>query len=233
MSLPTRAHISWQSNPAFDDELLNRIKQNLVAGTFYPANAQDIFAAFEMPLDDVRVVIVGLSPYPNINTLTKRPNACGYAFALDADLPYEHWPKSLQVIGDALANSANPEIEHIEQYLGSSLQLWRDQGVLLLNAALTCLHNNPTSHVELWRQFMSKTIDFIDEARPGLIYYFMGTEAKSFQSKIVNLGAHIFSSAHPAFWARNEKAFEDHQFTEIAKTYHWLYGERLDWYLPF
>ncbi len=231
MALPSKAHPSWKDCPAFDDVILNNIKQSLVPGTFFPNNGQDIFSAFEMPLDDIRVVIVGLSPYPNMNPYTRRPNACGYAFALDEDIPYEHWPKSLQVIGDALANMH--EIERIEQYLGSSLSLWRLQGVLLLNTALTCLQNNPTSHVELWKPFTTALIDYLDQARPGLIYYFMGNEAKAYQYKLVSLGTPIFSSAHPAFWAREEKSFSDHKFADVANYYKWLYGQSLDWVLPF
>ena len=236
IELPKLAHESWGNCPAFDKNILDKIKQNLIPGTFLPSNAPDIFKAFEMPLDDVKVVILGLSPYPNINKYTGRPNACGYAFALDSDrIPYEHWPASLKMIAHAL----DPQEESIETYFMPSLHMWREQGVLLLNCSLTCLQNDPTSHLSVWSDFTRILIDYIDNVRPGLIYYFMGNEAKSYQKYVVNLGAYIYTSAHPAYWARQidtlsaTELFADQQFSEIAKRYHWLYGERLDWLLPF
>lgn len=236
IDLPQLAHPSWKDCPAFEKDVLDRIKQSLIPNTFFPVPGPVIFKAFEMPLDDVKVVILGLSPYPNMNRYTNRPNACGYAFALDSDdIPYEHWPASLKMIAHAL----EPEEEKIETYFMPSLHMWREQGVLLLNCSLTCLHTNPTSHLSIWADFTQKLIDYIDAARPGLIYYFMGNEAKSYQKYVVNLGAHIYTSAHPAFWARQldvvpaNEIFADQQFSEIAKCYHWLYGQRLDWVLPF
>lgn len=89
---------------------------------------EEIFNVFSMPLDKVRVVIVGQDPYPGWDQDEKKPLACGYAFATNV----KKTPGSLQRIRSAVA-SACGSITIVDKDRPNSLQGWKQQGVLLLN----------------------------------------------------------------------------------------------------
>ena len=218
---PKVAHESWKKCDAFSDEVLAKLAVSLKPGTFYPY-PQDIFKAFSIPVYDVRAIVVGMSPYHY--TYHGAPNATGLAFAV-SERPYKDYPPSLQLIADQVCVDNE---ESIEDLFDPTLELWADQGVLLLNAALSCLKNTPKSHMNLWSVFMQKLFQFFsDEYTPGMIYYFMGADAKQLRRHLFELGNTVLSSFHPAFHARNKKPFTDHKFAELQQAYKLMYGEGL------
>ena len=96
----------------------------------YPPRAQ-IFKAFELtPYDQVKVVILGQDPYPNPG------EACGLAFSVPADVSRK--PGSLMNIHKVLVSDLSTALGRPVAEPGSgSLDGWAEQGVLLLNTALT------------------------------------------------------------------------------------------------
>lgn len=219
---PEVAHESWKKCDAFADETLAKLAVSLKPGTFYP-NSKKIFRAFRIPVHSVRAIIVGLSPYHY--TYKGEPNATGLAFAV-SQRPYDDYPPSLKLIADQLYKG-NEEL--IEQSFDPTLESWADQGVLLLNSALSCLKNTPKSHVKLWEPFMIKLFEFFnDEYTPGMIYYFMGAEAKQLRRRIFELGNTVLTSFHPAFHSYNNQAFTDHKFGELKQAYKMMYGQELE-----
>lgn len=59
--LPKIIHSSWHTylQPLFDDEKMKMIKYNVLTSCdFYPSPS-DIFKVFSMPLEDIKVVILG------------------------------------------------------------------------------------------------------------------------------------------------------------------------------
>lgn len=92
----------------------------------------DVFRALSVPLDVVRVVIVGQDPYPTPG------HAHGLAFSVRSNV--RPLPKSLQNI-----------FKELEADLGGTpttgdLTPWTEQGVLLLNRVLTVRAGQPGSH---------------------------------------------------------------------------------------
>jgi len=215
---PSCADESWKKCPAFDDSIIRKIAVSLKANTYFP-HSKEAFTAFRMPVQDVKAIIVGMSPYHH--TYQAVPNATGIAFGIpDKNRIYEKYPKSLQLIADAVA----PDIEDVQGLFDPTFYLWERQGVLMLNIALTCLRNDPTSHIKLWEPFMTKLFEFLSEEYIGMIYYFMGKEAQKYRKQLFEIGNTVLTSAHPAFWARNNKPFEDHKFGEFANAYKLTYG---------
>lgn len=221
-SFPRAAHESWRYSPAFDDRILTPIGRSLKKNTFYPL-PEDIFKAFELPRGEVKVVIVGLSPYAN--TFQGLPNALGRAFGVSLR-HYDDYPPSLKLIADVFA-----EVEDITPYFDSTLMLWQQQGVLLLNYALTAIRGEPRSHVKLWEPFIKALIEDLGSGQ-GIIFYLMGAEAKTLR-RYVGIGNPTVESMHPAYWAREERTFEDQRFTDIARVYKEYYGTTLEYLLPF
>lgn len=159
-TIPQGVHPSWipHLTPLFDNEHVKRIKYEvLTKAPFYP-QGKDIFNVFSIPIQDIKVVVVGSDPYPN------PAQATGYAFAVPFDITV---PPSLRVIGEEIINEVQEGLI-TERKLSSpvewkTLQHWRDQGVFLLNKALTVEQGKAESHMNDWHWFTSNVINIISE----------------------------------------------------------------------
>lgn len=235
MTLPSLAHSSWANCNAF--ELVPTIGKKLIPNTFIPTHRPDVFKAFSMAVDEIKVVIVGLSPYPG-KFSNGNYHATGYAFAIEkADTPYEQWPASLKVIADGVAEAEGIAVEDIHKYFQPDLELWRDQGVLLINISLTSIISNSfdaRAHIPIWKEFTTKLLQWLDTTLHNRIYYFMGSDAIKFSSCINPMFNHVLTGEHPAAVARAETPRKfNHCFKELKKLYKDTYKEDLSLVLPF
>ena len=83
----SRIHYSWMPHIRQAlEENLPRLEQQI--GQDFLPPAEDVFAALSMPLDDVRVLIVGQDPYPTPG------HAMGLSFSTRPGVPA---PRSLPV----------------------------------------------------------------------------------------------------------------------------------------
>jgi uracil-DNA glycosylase len=174
----------------FDNILLKLIKDSQEDRRFTPF-MKYLFRAFEeTPYTDLKVVIVGQDPYPGIE------QADGIAFSCSFEkkaLP------SLRFILDAV----NRTVYKDEYYSGSlvstdiDLKRWSNQGILMINSALTCTIGKPGSHSELWKPMMAYLLDYLNSYNPGLIYVFMGKKAQE-DSVHINNNCYKFFVSHPA-----------------------------------
>ena len=99
-------------------------------------NKEDVFKVFNLcKYKDLKVVMLGQDPYPQPNVAT------GIMFGNKDTLV----SPSLKVIKEALINPSKPNYNQC--YLDISLESWVQQGVLLLNSALTVEINNIGAHV--------------------------------------------------------------------------------------
>jgi len=151
----------------FSMEPLATLKEEILPNISYqPRNKEHIFRVFEKPLRNIRVVILGQDPYPT-------PGDCiGYAFAVEKDRKI---PKSLQVIQKEITNTVG--ISEFENW--RTLQHWVDQGVFLLNTALTVETGRSGSHLKYWQDAIRKVVSFISDTKP-VIWLLLGKKAQSF-----------------------------------------------------
>lgn len=168
--IPEVIHESWHKHlqPLFDDLKMGLIKDKLLPHCkFYPA-PENIFRVFEMPLQDIKVVILGQDPYPN-------GEAIGYAFAVN-ERKTGTIPASLQVISAELQRSSG----HLESKLKTpTLSHWIQQGVFLLNTALTVEVGEPGKHIGQWLWFTREVIGVISrEVKP--VWLLWGAKAQGF-----------------------------------------------------
>ena len=166
----------------------------------------NIFNCFTIcNLSDLKVVILGMSPYPQLNKAT------GIAFGNKRETLDEDLSQSLQVIKESVINYEIPQNNII---FDPSFEDWEKQGVLMLNCALTCKVGLPSSHLGLWRPFISKLIYNMSRYMTACVYVLFGKEAKTFEPYISQYN-YVIKEIHPSYYARNHKKLRYNLWDEI------------------
>ena len=123
-----------------------------------------VFRSLEMPPEDVKVVIVGQDPYPNIS------DAVGLAFSVvprKSGLPGSLMNIQKEIITDIGSTTTSD----------GDLSRWSSQGVLLLNRILTVSAGDSASHTSLgWGEVTKSIIAHV--AGNGVIGVLWGNSAK-------------------------------------------------------
>ena len=178
----------------------------------------NIFKVFNVTdYTKVKQVWLGMEPYNNPNYAT------GIAFANPENT--ESLSPSLNVLKESLINF---EIPHNHIIFDPELRHLTEQGILLLNSALTVERKNPNSHTYLWRDFTSSFLREFSLYNPGIIYVLWGEVAKSYENCIKN--GIIFKEKHPAWYARMNKKIPYEFFSKINNTQEYYYGDRIIWF---
>ena len=200
-------HSSWEeifNNYPKIDELNNMIKEideQRLTKTIYPPKEQ-VFRVFDLPLKDIKVVILGQDPYHNPD------QACGLSFSVNDGVPL---PKSLINIYKELHDDLG-----IKPAKTGNLESWFKQGVFLLNAVLTVEKNSPASHSKMgWENFTDYIIENISEKNENVIFVLWGAYARS-KNKLINPAKHkIIESAHPSPLSAYRGFFGSKVFSQI------------------
>ena len=200
-------HSSWEeifNNYPKIDELNNMIKEideQRLTKTIYPPKEQ-VFRVFDLPLKDIKVVILGQDPYHNPD------QACGLSFSVNDGVPL---PKSLINIYKELHDDLG-----IKPAKTGNLESWFNQGVFLLNAVLTVEKNSPASHSKMgWENFTDYIIENISEKNENVIFVLWGTYARS-KNKLIDSAKHkIIESAHPSPLSAYRGFFGSKVFSQI------------------
>jgi uracil DNA glycosylase len=82
------------------------------------------------------------------------------------------------------------------------LKYLSNQGVLLLNTALTTTTNKIGSHYKLWQPFISFLLDHLTFCKQDITYVFLGKKAQEWAESVPNHYFKIFET-HPASAAHN------------------------------
>lgn len=114
-------------------ELGRFLREEVAAGRGYQPAGELVFRAFQRPLADVRVLVLGQDPYPN----PRHP--IGLSFAVDRHV--RPLPPSLANIYRELHDDLG-----IEPAGHGDLSAWADRGVMLLNRVLTVRPGDSNSH---------------------------------------------------------------------------------------
>ncbi len=172
-------HSSWKPIlEPFSDEI-SRILKSLDDSVLAPSREQ-IFAALDLPLSEVKCVIVGQDPYPTAG------NAHGLAFSISRNV--KKIPASLQNVLKELQSDLGFEIPD-----SGNLEKWRDQGVLLLNRVLTTEVGLSNAHHDLGWQAITEAIAEAAAAQ-GAVAILWGREAE----KLAPLFKDSITSVHPS-----------------------------------
>ena len=151
----------------------------------------NVFNAFQnIGLDDVKVVILGQDPTPQPNKAT------GMAFSLMPNEDPRTVPSVLNMLVELRWEGADVGLSN------GDLTPWRNQGVLLLNAALTVRQGpvavNAGSHQGLWEDFTQLLFRHISEDGKPTAWLLWGREAERFVPLIKTPKHYIKTGGHPS-----------------------------------
>jgi uracil-DNA glycosylase len=142
------------------------------------------------PLSQVKVVILGQDPYHSPGL------AQGLAFSIPGNIPSDsrQFPSSLRNISKALA------LEGFGALPNGDLHNWAEQGVLLLNTALSVTLGKAGSHANLgWKSLIDRLIRNLTQEKPNLVWMLWGGHAQS-KLPLIESGLNqlILQSSHPS-----------------------------------
>lgn len=153
-----------------------------------------VFRAFEeCPYDKTRVIMLGQDPYPQIGV----PDGLAFSCSLTGKAQ-----PSLAYMNKELKNTVYSD----KDYEIIDLLPWANQGILLLNSALTVINRQPGTHYLLWRPFIVYLIDTViwNPEKQDTVWVFMGNKAKEYMECVPD-NFHKLDCVHPAAAAHTNK----------------------------
>lgn len=184
----------------------------------------NVFKAFRLcSYANVRLILMGQDCYPDWRD--GHPRATGLAFANASDTPEKNYSPSLSILRESVIDFTMP---HSYVIFDPSLESWEKQGVLLLNAALSCAQGKPGSHMFIWRPFIAGLLTHISKYRPDLVYILMGNAAQSLDMYIRK--GTVLRCRHPAYYARAHEAMPSDIWKKADNILTGLNGYGIEWY---
>jgi uracil-DNA glycosylase len=175
--------------------LLNELVKLRNEGKRITPPLKNVFRAFEeCPVNSVRVVMIGQDPYPQFGVADGIAFSCGNTNYPEASLRYMFKEINLTVPPDQI----NP-------IHSADLKRWSNQGMLMLNCALTTNIGEIGKHYELWSDFISFVLDYLAWNKQGIIYVMLGKKAQEWDDFIYDSNVKIHVS-HPASAAYNKQS---------------------------
>ncbi len=181
-----RLALQTEFDQAYFSALIQFLKGEKSKGkVIYPPGSL-IFNAFDTtPLSDLKVVILGQDPYIKPN------QAMGLSFSVPKGI---RTPPSLKNIYKELNTDLGiPIVNH------GDLTKWANQGVFLLNAALTVEAGKSGSHLKKgWGQFTDAVIRLIAKEKEQIVFMLWGNFAKA-KATLIDESKHlVLKAAHPS-----------------------------------
>lgn len=217
----------------FTTDIVTAITNFIEKETQYTPIKKNIFKALQYPISNLKVCILGQDPYPQPNVAT------GLAFEVES----KSWNDksinaSLKNIVKLIYNSYtgnSKEINEIRAEINEGIfkilppdklfKSWTNQGVLLLNTALTTELDNPKSskHINFWKPIIKNLIKYITLKNTNITFLLWGNEAILYEKYILN--GNVIKHNHPAIPTKSEKTFlNGKSFIETKNIINWLGG---------
>lgn len=149
--------------------------------------------------------MIGQDPYPNFGV------ADGLAFSCsNTGKPQPSLIKMFENIDATVYDNECREYN-------PDLTRWANQGVLLLNTALTCQVDKVGSHYTIWQEFIMYVLDMLNFTDSGLIFVLMGKQAQELES-MIGEHHHVIKTTHPAYASYTKQPWDSgNMFNECNK----------------
>ena len=163
------------------------LRAEVEAGRGYLPAGPDVLRAFTRPLADVRVLVVGQDPYPTPG------HPMGLSFSVQPDV--HPVPRSLANVFTELVDDLG-----VPRPGSGDLTGWADQGVLLLNTALTVEDGQPASHAKRgWETVTDALISLVARDPSPKAFLLWGAHAQAKRMLLPDNSGHlVLMSNHPS-----------------------------------
>lgn len=200
-------------------ELGRFLRAEIAEGRGYLPAGEHVLRAFQRPLADVKVLIVGQDPYPTPG------HPVGLSFSVARDV--RPLPASLLNIYKELeADLGIAPAEH------GDLTAWADQGVMLLNRVLTVQPGASSSHRgKGWEEVTSCAIDAIAARGGPRVAILWGNDARRLAPQLEAGGVRCVESPHPSPLSAYRGFFGSRPFSQVNELLAGQGGAPVDWTL--
>ena len=194
------------------------LRAELAAGRRYLPAGDKVLRAFQPPLQDVRVLIVGQDPYPTLG------NPVGLSFSVAPDvrrLP----PSLINIFREYTADLGFPAPAT------GDLSPWSERGVLLLNRVLTVQPGKPGSHRgQGWEEVTDQAIRALAARQTPLVGILWGRDARNLAPLLGSVP--LIESAHPSPNSADRGFFGSRPFSRANAALEEQGAPGIDWKLP-
>ncbi|WP_353809327.1 uracil-DNA glycosylase [Agromyces sp. SYSU T00194] len=193
------------------------LRAEVAEGRGYLPAGDRVLRAFQRPLADVRVLIVGQDPYPTPG------HPIGLSFAVESHV--RPVPRSLQNIYRELRDDLGvPTPDH------GDLTAWSDAGVMLLNRVLTVRPGAPASHRgKGWEEVTEHAIRALVGRGTPLVAILWGRDAAGLKPMLGDVPS--IESAHPSPLSASRGFFGSRPFSRANALLAEQGGAPVDWAL--
>lgn len=200
-------------------KLRDFLKAEYSTKTIFP-NMYNIFDALKhTSYKDTKVLILGQDPYHGQN------QAHGLAFSVQPDVAI---PPSLLNMYKELNSDLGCFIPD-----NGYLIPWADQGVLLLNTALTVRAHEANSHKDKgWEIFTDKIIQLLNERKDPVIFVLWGANARKKKAFIDSSRHYILEAPHPSPLSAHRGFFGCKHFSKINEILNSVGKDPINWQIP-
>ncbi|MFJ8439187.1 uracil-DNA glycosylase [Kitasatospora griseola] len=194
------------------------LRAEIAAGRSYLPPGPQVLRAFQQPFADVRVLIVGQDPYPTPG------HAVGLSFSVGADV--RPIPASLiNIYREYSSDLGFPPPSN------GDLTPWADQGVLLLNRALTTQTRKTNGHRgKGWEAVTEQAIKALAARGGPLVAILWGRDARELRPWLGQVPS--IESPHPSPYSADSGFFGSRPFSRANDLLVRQDGRPVEWRLP-
>ena len=194
------------------------LREEVAAGRAYQPSGESIFRAFQRPLADVRVLIVGQDPYPNPQ------HPIGLSFAVRRDV----WPLPPSLVN--IYTELRDDLGIMPPRHGD-LTAWADRGVMLLNRSLTVEPGASNSHRGRgWEPITERAIVALAERGGPCVAVLWGRPAQSLKPLLGAIPS--VESVHPSPLSAHRGFLGSKPFSKVNALLEEQGADPIDWALP-
>lgn len=199
--------------------LMEFLKHEYSEKTIYPSINNMYDALKKTSYKDTKVLILGQDPYHGEN------QANGLAFSVQ---PGVRTPPSLLNIYKELNLELGCFIPN-----NGNLMPWANQGVLLLNTALTVRAHEANSHKgQGWETFTDEIIKILNKRSESVIFVLWGANARKKKEFITSKQHYVLEAPHPSPLSARRGFFGCGHFSRINEILVSLQKDKIDWQIP-
>lgn len=207
--------IEWFETPEYE-QVLQFLDDEDADGQQVLPNPESMLNAFTwFPPEETKVVILGQDPYPTPG------HAHGLAFSVQPDVV--PLPRSLQNIYSEL------ELDFGSVPDTGNLEGWAQQGVLLLNTALSVRAGDAGSHSDIgWMGLTNEVVKLVSRVTKNSVFILWGKKAEA-KRIYVSRNHKILASPHPSPLSAHRGFFGSRPFTQTNEYLVQHDREPIDW----